>query len=41
MSVVFVGCHPENLAVGAVGAAQGFSGITASSVIGAAMGQVV
>jgi cation:H+ antiporter len=37
VSVVFVGFDPENLAVGAVGAAQGFSGIAAGSVIGAAM----
>jgi cation:H+ antiporter len=37
VSVVFVGFDPENLAVGAVGAAQGLSGIAAGSVIGAAM----
>ena len=37
VSVVFVGFDPENLAVGAVGAAQGLSGIAAGSVVGAAM----
>jgi cation:H+ antiporter len=37
VSVVFVGFDPENLAVGAVGATQGLSGIAAGSVIGAAM----
>jgi cation:H+ antiporter len=37
VSVVFVGFDPENLAVGAVGAAQGLAGIAAGSVIGAAM----
>jgi cation:H+ antiporter len=37
VSVVFVGFDPENLAVGAVSAAQGLSGIAAGSVIGAAM----
>jgi cation:H+ antiporter len=37
VGVVFVGFDPENLAVGAVGAARGLSGIAAGSVIGAAM----
>jgi len=37
VSVVFVGFDPENLAVGAVGAAGGLSGIALGSVIGAAM----
>jgi cation:H+ antiporter len=37
VSVVFVGFDPENLAVGAVGAAQGLPGIATGSVIGAAM----
>jgi cation:H+ antiporter len=37
VSVVFVGFDPENLAVGAAGAAQGLPGIAAGSVIGAAM----
>jgi cation:H+ antiporter len=37
VSVVFVGFDPENLAVGAVGAAQGLPGIAAGSVVGAAM----
>jgi cation:H+ antiporter len=37
VSVVFVGFDPENLAVGAVGAAEGLPGIAAGSVIGAAM----
>jgi cation:H+ antiporter len=37
VSVVFVGFDPENLAVGAVGAAEGLPGIAAGSVVGAAM----
>ncbi|MEX2205819.1 MAG: sodium:calcium antiporter [Myxococcota bacterium] len=37
VSVVFVGFDPENLAVGAVGSAEGLPGIAAGSVIGAAM----
>jgi cation:H+ antiporter len=37
VSVVFVGCDPENLAVGAAGAVEGVPGIALGSVVGAAM----
>jgi cation:H+ antiporter len=37
VSVVFIGFDPENLAVGAVGAAEGMPGIALGSIIGAAM----
>jgi cation:H+ antiporter len=37
ISVVFIGFDPENLAVGAVAAAEGAAGIALGSIIGAAM----
>jgi cation:H+ antiporter len=37
VSVLFVGFDPENLFVGAVGAAQGMAGIALGSIVGAAM----
>lgn len=37
VSVIFIGFDPENLAVGAVAAAEGVSGIALGSIIGAAM----
>jgi cation:H+ antiporter len=37
VSVVFVGCDPENLAVGGAGAMQGLPGIALGSIAGAAM----
>jgi cation:H+ antiporter len=37
VSVVFLGFDPENLAVGAAGAAEGVAGIALGSIIGAAM----
>jgi cation:H+ antiporter len=37
VSVIFVGCDPENLAVGAAGAVEGVPGIALGSVVGAAM----
>lgn len=37
ISVVFIGFDPENLAIGAVGARQGVSGIALGSIIGGAM----
>lgn len=37
ISVVLIGFDPENLAVGAVAAAEGAAGIALGSIIGAAM----
>jgi cation:H+ antiporter len=37
VSVIFVGCDPENLAVGVAGALGGLPGIALGSVVGAAM----
>ncbi|NLJ50148.1 MAG: hypothetical protein GX428_11285 [Candidatus Atribacteria bacterium] len=37
VSVIFIGFDPENLVVGAVGAAEGIAGIALGSIVGAAM----
>jgi cation:H+ antiporter len=37
LSVVFIGCDPDNLAVGAAASAEGVAGIALGSILGGAM----